>query len=130
MLNEIDPKQAQEQIQAVRKTLQEYASTTTKRSSHNSLPQLPPAPPRLVLLQQGAGSSPKGQPEIAAAGGGRWRYPENLMTRAAPAESIWRRWRGLRCKQPMTRLASAEAIQPMRAGSAACWWWQPWHSGC
>ena len=25
MLNEIDPKQAQEQIQAVRKTLQEYA---------------------------------------------------------------------------------------------------------
>lgn len=45
MLNEIDPKQAQQQIQAVRKTLREYAKQ--ERSSHNSLPQPPQAPPRL-----------------------------------------------------------------------------------
>lgn len=116
MLNEIDPKQAQEQIQAVRKTLQEYAKQEAQ------LAQLitPASAAETALLQQVQAAAQKARPEIesamqAADDGDTVTASLNLMTRAAPAESIWRQQLGeliaLQNRLNDEAAASAEAIQ-------------------
>ena len=118
MLNEIDPKQAQEQIQAVRKTLQEYAKQEAQLAQLMTPATASAA--EIALLQQVQAAAQKARPEIesamqAADGGDTVTASLNLMTRAAPAESIWRQQLGeliaLQNRLNDEAAASAEAIQ-------------------
>ena len=118
MLNEIDPKQAQEQIQAVRKTLQEYAKQEAQLAQLISPATASAA--ETALLQQVQAAAQKAKPEIesamqAADDGDTVTASLNLMTRAAPAESIWRQQLGeliaLQNRLNDEAAASAEAIQ-------------------
>lgn len=59
MLNEIDPKQAQEQIQAVRKTLQEYAKQEAQLAQ--LITPATASAAETAVAAAGAGGSPKGQ---------------------------------------------------------------------
>ena len=91
MLNEIDPKQAQEQIQAVRKTLQEYAKQEAQLAQ--LITPATASAAETALLQQVQAAAQKAKPEIesamqAADDGDTVTASLNLMTRAAPAESI------------------------------------------
>jgi methyl-accepting chemotaxis protein len=93
MLNEIDPKQALEQIKAVRKTLQDY----DKQEAHLA-ELITPATATAAetsLLEQVQAASKKARPEIESAmksadDGDTVSASLNLMTRAAPAEALWR----------------------------------------
>ena len=118
MLNEIDPKQAQEQIQAVRKTLQEYAKQEAQLAQLITPASASAA--ETALLQQVQAAAQKARPEIesamqAADDGDTVTASLNLMTRAAPAESIWRQQLGeliaLQNRLNDEAAASAEAIQ-------------------
>ncbi len=118
MLNEIDPKQAQEQIQAVRKTLQEYAKQEAQLAQLMTPATASAA--ETALLQQVQAAAQKARPEIesamqAADDGDTVTASLNLMTRAAPAESIWRQQLGeliaLQNRLNDEAAASAEAIQ-------------------
>ena len=118
MLNEIDPKQAQEQIQAVRKTLQEYAKQEAQLAQLITPASASAA--ETALLQQVQAAAQKTRPEIesamqAADDGDTVTASLNLMTRAAPAESIWRQQLGeliaLQNRLNDEAAASAEAIQ-------------------
>ena len=118
MLNEIDPKQAQEQIQAVRKTLQEYAKQEAQLAQLITPASASAA--ETALLQQVQAAAQKAKPEIesamqAADDGDTVTASLNLMTRAAPAESIWRQQLGeliaLQNRLNDEAAASAEAIQ-------------------
>ena len=118
MLNEIDPKQAQEQIQAVRKTLQEYAKQEAQLAQLMTPASASAA--ETALLQQVQAAAQKARPEIesamqAADDGDTVTASLNLMTRAAPAESIWRQQLGeliaLQNRLNDEAAASAEAIQ-------------------
>ena len=118
MLNEIDPKQAQEQIQAVRKTLQEYAKQEAQLAQLMTPATASAA--ETALLQQVQAAAQKAKPEIenamqAADDGDTVTASLNLMTRAAPAESIWRQQLGeliaLQNRLNDEAAASAEAIQ-------------------
>ncbi len=118
MLNEIDPKQAQEQIQAVRKTLQEYAKQEAQLAQLMTPATASTA--ETALLQQVQAAAQKARPEIesamqAADDGDTVTASLNLMTRAAPAESIWRQQLGeliaLQNRLNDEAAASAEAIQ-------------------
>ncbi|PIF93157.1 methyl-accepting chemotaxis protein [Acidovorax sp. 62] len=93
MLNEIDPKQAQVQIQAVRKTLQDYAKQETQLAELITPATATAA--ETTLLQQVQEASKKARPEIEGAmqsadDGDTVAASLNLMTRAAPAEALWR----------------------------------------
>ena len=118
MLNEIDPKQAQEQIQAVRKTLQEYAKQEAQLAQ--LITPATASAAETALLQQVQAAAQKAKPEIesamqAADDGDTVTASLNLMTRAAPAESIWRQQLGeliaLQNRLNDEAAASAEAIQ-------------------
>ena len=118
MLNEIDPKQAQEQIQAVRKTLQEYAKQEAQLAQ--LITPATASAAETALLQQVQAAAHKAKPEIesamqAADDGDTVTASLNLMTRAAPAESIWRQQLGeliaLQNRLNDEAAASAEAIQ-------------------
>ena len=118
MLNEIDPKQAQEQIQAVRKTLQEYAKQEAQLAQ--LITPATASAAETALLQQVQAAAQKARPEIesamqAADDGDTVTASLNLMTRAAPAESIWRQQLGeliaLQNRLNDEAAASAEAIQ-------------------
>ena len=118
MLNEIDPKQAQEQIQAVRKTLQEYAKEEAQLAQ--LITPATASAAETALLQQVQAAAQKAKPEIesamqAADDGDTVTASLNLMTRAAPAESIWRQQLGeliaLQNRLNDEAAASAEAIQ-------------------
>ena len=118
MLNEIDPKQAQEQIQAVRKTLQEYAKQEAQLAQLMTPASASAA--ETALLQQVQAAAQKARPEIesamqAADDGATLNASLNLLTRAAPAESIWRQQLGeliaLQNRLNDEAAASAEAIQ-------------------
>ena len=118
MLNEIDPKQAQEQIQAVRKTLQEYAKQEAQLAQ--LITPATASAAETALLQQVQAAAQKAKPEIesamqAADDGDTVTASLNLMTRAAPAESIWRQQLGeliaLQNRLNDQAAASAEAIQ-------------------
>lgn len=118
MLNEIDPKQAQAQILAVRKTLQEYAKQEAQLAE-----LITPATATAAetsLLQQVQAAAKKAKPEIesamqAADDGDTVAASLNLMTRAAPAETAWRQQLGemiaLQNRLNDEAAASAEAIQ-------------------
>ena len=87
MLNEIDPKQAQEQIQAVRKTLQEYAKQEAQLAQ--LITPATASAAETALLQQVQAAAQKARPEIesamqAADDGDTVTASLNLMTRAAP----------------------------------------------
>ena len=93
MLNEIDPKQAQAQIQAVRKTLQDYAKQEAQLAALITPATATAA--ETALLQQVQEASKKARPEIESAmqsadDGDTVAASLNLMTRAAPAEALWR----------------------------------------
>jgi methyl-accepting chemotaxis protein len=93
MLNEIDPKKAQEQIQAARKTLQEYAKQEAQLAELITPATATSA--ETALLQQVQESSKKVRPEIEGAmqsadDGDTVAASLNLMTRAAPLEALWR----------------------------------------
>jgi methyl-accepting chemotaxis protein len=93
MLNEIDPKLAQAQIQAVRKTLQEYAQQEAQLAQ--LITPLNATAAETQLLEQVQGASKKARPEIEGAmqsadDGDTVAASLNLMTRAAPAEALWR----------------------------------------
>ena len=118
MLNEIDPKQAQVQIQAVRKTLQEYAKQEAQLAQ--LITPATASAAETALLQQVQAAAQKARPEIesamqAADDGDTVTASLNLMTRAAPAESIWRQQLGeliaLQNRLNDEAAASAEAIQ-------------------
>ena len=132
MLNEIDPKQAQEQIQAVRKTLQEYAKQEAQLAQ--LITPATASAAETALLQQVQAAAQKARPEIesamqAADDGDTVTASLNLMTRAAPAESIWRQQLGeliaLQNRLNDEAAASAEAIQSRArwiGGVLAAWW--------
>ena len=93
MLNEIDPKQAQVQIQAVRKTLQDYAKQEAQLAELITPTTATAA--ETTLLQQVQEASKKARPEIEGAmqsadDGDTVAASLSLMTRAAPAEALWR----------------------------------------
>ncbi len=93
MLNEIDPKQAQVQIQAVRKTLQDYAKQEAQLAELITPSNATAA--ETTLLQQVQEASKKARPEIESAmqsadDGDTVAASLNLMTRAAPSEALWR----------------------------------------
>ena len=93
MLNEIDPKQAQVQIQAVRKTLQDYAKQEAQLAALITPATATAA--ETALLQQVQEASKKARPEIESAmqsadDGDTVAASLNLMTRAAPSEALWR----------------------------------------
>ena len=93
MLNEIDPKQAQTQIQAVRKTLQDYAKQEAQLAALITPATATAA--ETALLQQVQEASKKARPEIESAmqsadDGDTVAASLNLMTRAAPSEALWR----------------------------------------
>ncbi|BEU94896.1 MCP four helix bundle domain-containing protein [Acidovorax sp. DW039] len=118
MLNEIDPKQAQAQILAVRKTLQEYAKQEAQLAE--LITPATASAAETTLLQQVQAAAKKAKPEIesamqAADDGDTVAASLNLMTRAAPAESAWRQQLGemiaLQNRLNDEAAASAEAIQ-------------------
>ena len=93
MLNEIVPKQAQAQMQAVRKTLQDYAKQEAQLAALITPATATAA--ETALLQQVQEASKKARPEIESAmqsadDGDTVAASLNLMTRAAPSEALWR----------------------------------------
>ena len=93
MLNDIDPKQAREQIVAVGKTLKEYAAQEAALSELLTPAKATPAELKLLGEVQALGG--KTRPELdsaikAADDGDTVSATLALMTRVAPAETAWR----------------------------------------
>ena len=93
MLNDIDPKQAREQIVAVGKTLKEYA--TQEAALTELLTPTTATPAELKLLGEVQALGSKTRPELdsaikAADDGDTVSATLALMTRVAPAETAWR----------------------------------------
>ncbi len=93
MLNDIDPKQAREQIVAVGKTLKEYAAQEAALSELLTPAKATPAELKLLSEVQALGG--KTRPELdsaikAADDGDTVSATLALMTRVAPAETAWR----------------------------------------
>ena len=93
MLNDIDPKQAREQIVAVGKTLKEYA--TQEAALTQLLTPATATPAELKLLTEVQALGGKTRPELdsaikAADDGDTVSATLALMTRVAPAETAWR----------------------------------------
>lgn len=103
MLNDIDPKQAREQIDAVGKTLQQYAAQETALAELLTPANATPAEIKLLGDVQALGK--KTRPELdsaikAADDGDTVSATLALMTRVAPSETQWR-----------TKLAELIALQ-------------------
>ena len=93
MLNDIDPKQAREQIVAVGKTLKEYAAQEAALTELLTPAKATPAELKLLGEVQALGG--KTRPELdsaikAADDGDTVSATLALMTRVAPAETAWR----------------------------------------
>ena len=93
MLNDIDPKQAREQIVAVGKTLKEYGAQEAALSELLTPAKATPAELKLLGEVQALGG--KTRPELdsaikAADDGDTVSATLALMTRVAPAETAWR----------------------------------------
>ncbi|MCZ8219798.1 MAG: methyl-accepting chemotaxis protein [Acidovorax sp.] len=93
MLNDIDPKQARAQIEAVDKTLKEYATQETALAALLPPDSATPAETKLLAEVQELGR--KARPELANAikaadDGDTVSATLALMTRVAPGETAWR----------------------------------------
>ncbi len=93
MLNDIDPKQAREQIDAVGKTLKQYATQETALAELLTPANATPAEIKLLGDVQALGK--KTRPELdtaikAADDGDTVSATLALMTRVAPSETAWR----------------------------------------
>ncbi|CAN7198724.1 methyl-accepting chemotaxis protein [Acidovorax sp. LjRoot74] len=93
MLNDIDPKQAHAQIEAVGKTLKEYATQETALAALLLPDSATPAETKLLAEVQELGR--KARPELANAikaadDGDTVSATLALMTRVAPGETAWR----------------------------------------
>ncbi|MFN3440679.1 MAG: methyl-accepting chemotaxis protein, partial [Acidovorax sp.] len=93
MLNDIDPKQAREQIDAVGKTLKQYATQETALAELLTPANATPAEIKLLGDIQALGK--KTRPELdnaikAADDGDTVSATLALMTRVAPSETAWR----------------------------------------
>ena len=93
MLNDIDPKQAHEQISAVTKTLQDYARQEAALA--DLLPPASATPAETQLLGEIRALRDKTRPELEGAiktadDGDTVSATLALMTRVAPAEAQWR----------------------------------------
>ncbi len=93
MLNDIDPKQARAQIEAVDKTLKEYATQETALAALLLPDSATPAETKLLAEVQELGR--KARPELANAikaadDGDTVSATLALMTRVAPGETAWR----------------------------------------
>ncbi|MBW8466122.1 methyl-accepting chemotaxis protein [Acidovorax sp.] len=93
MLNDIDPKQARGQIEAVDKTLKEYATQETAPAALLTPDSATPAEIKLLAEVQELGR--KARPELANAikaadDGDTVSATLALMTRVAPGETAWR----------------------------------------
>ncbi len=93
MLNDIDPKQAREQIEAVAKTLKEYTRQEAALAELLTPANASPAETKLLAEVQALGQ--KTRPELANAikaadDGDTVSATLALMTRVAPAETAWR----------------------------------------
>ena len=93
MLNDMDPKQAREQLDAVGKTLAQYASQETALSELLSPPHASPAEIQLLTAVKALRQTTR--PELDAAikaadDGDTVSATLALMTRVAPQETAWR----------------------------------------
>ncbi len=93
MLNDIDPKQAHEQVEAVGKTLKEYAQLEATLAQNSSAEQATPEEIQLLAQVQALGQ--KLRPELDSAikavdDGDTVSATLALMTRVAPLEAAWR----------------------------------------
>ena len=113
MLNDIDPKQAQEQVEAIAKTLKDYAQLEAALTQALSPEQA--TPEELKLLEEVQAAGRKTRPQLDSAlkavdDGDTVSATLALMTRVAPLETAWRAKLGQLSELQNTLNAQATAL--------------------
>ena len=113
MLNDIDPKQAQEQVEAIAKTLKDYAQLEAALTQALSPEQATPEELKLLEDVQAAGRKTRPQLDSALKAvdeGDTVSATLALMTRVAPLETAWRAKLGQLSELQDTLNAQATAL--------------------